>query len=383
MKRIAFIKRNPQIRILKQAKGLKSTGRYHLTLVAQRFDKEIYEGVFDKIITYGSLRGTERLRRISKGLINIDLWQLRHILRNLEVDIVHAHAEPNIIPAIAIRYAICPVVYDAYDCTSLRFGFDNVPRKESVCEKFCLENADGIVRREADIEIDYYRDAGYNIKAPVLRFSDYCLEEYIVTNPLPKLSDKDGEPHLVHAGNVCPMNLPSKRYGHAQFVDVGEILAAQKIHFHIYPNPYQVQPYPCYEQLASQTPYFHMHKPLPPFKITKEISQYDYSTNLHFTGADSIIERQWSKVAPGNRFATALEAGLPMIVNDELEYVCKLVNEYGLGIVIKRSDLGNLASIIAQADYEALQANVRKRRLAYSVRKQICRLEAFYQEITS
>lgn len=383
MKKIAFVGKNPQVRILKQALGLKQTGRYSLTLIAERLhllkdsiDLNQLHTVFDRVISYNtfpdSLMSIRGMGRLSQKL---NLLRLKHILKRLDVDIVHAHAEPNIVTEVAIRYAQCPVIYDVHDFSSLRFGFEYVSDKGQNAERYCLENASGIIHKGADLEIDYYRNAGYKITAPVLQFQDYCVEEYIVKKPLPKLSDKDGEIHIVYTGMVVPMKASSK-FKYAQFDELAEIFAAQQIHFHIYPVQYQKGSLSWYEDFARKTPYFHLHETLPIYKLTEEISQYDYGSWIQFTEGTPVIQ-EYLNSAIGNKFFTYLEAGLPIIVRDQIAYGAKLIDQYGIGIAVSKDDLKNFNGILEKID-KKLRHNVEKVREILSMKNQIHRLEDFY-----
>lgn len=379
--KIAFVKKNPQIRILKQAWGLKKRSRYHLTLVAESYDPNLFDKVFDEIITFGSsLNPKLRIRGVGRINSMLGLWQLKHILERLDVDIIHAHAEPNSIPAIAIRHAKAPVVYDAYDLTSVRLNEKYLSEQEIRDEKFCFENAAGIVHKGP--EIDFMR-AKYNIEVPTLHFQDYCVKEFIVENPLPKLSDKDGEIHIVHTGSVFRMDLPKEKYGYSQYVEIAKMVIAQRIHFHIYPNPYQLESLPHYEELAELNPYFRMHKGLLYRDLGKEVSKYDYGW-LAQDFRNTIIQDVFYKTAIGNRLFGYLEAGLPIIASDSLEYVATIINKNGIGLMIDTDDLVNLSSKLRELDYRQLQNNVKTaRRSGLSMENHIHRLEMFYQKMAT
>jgi len=376
--KIAFVKKNPQIRIFKQALGLKKTGRHHLTLVPERYDPNLFDEVFDEIITFGSLLNSKlRIRGVGKLKSVLGLWQLKHILKGLDVDIIHAHAEPSSVPAIAIRHAKAPVVYDAYDLTSVRLNEKYLGEEEIRDEKFCFENAAGIVHKGPEIE---FMRSQYNIEAPTLHFQDYCVKEFIVENPLPKLSDKDGGIHIVHTGSVFRMDLPKERYGYSQYVEIAKMVIAQRIHFHIYPNPYQLEPLPHYEELAELNPYFHMHEGLLYQDLGREISKYDYGWLVQ-DFRNTIIQDVFYKTAIGNRLFGYLEAGLPVVVGDSYEYIAKIVRANNVGFVINIKDLAELSSRFGELNYRELENNVKLTRIGLLMDNYIYRLEALYDQV--
>ncbi|HHH75848.1 MAG TPA: hypothetical protein ENL03_02335, partial [Phycisphaerae bacterium] len=85
---IAFVKLNPQMRIYKQAQALKETGRYRLVLVANRYDRELFEPVFDEIIDFGTDEALKQYcaRKTNQAGLNRSILtanQLADVLRRL------------------------------------------------------------------------------------------------------------------------------------------------------------------------------------------------------------------------------------------------------------------------------------------------------------
>ena len=78
---------------------------------------------------------------------------------------------------------------------------------------------------------------------------------------------------------------------------------------------------------------------------------------------------------------TYLEAGLPILISEEFQYVAMLVKEYEIGIVISRKDLDNLHEIINSYDIGKLRDNVKKARKELSMDKHIGRLITFYEQV--
>ena len=383
MKKIAFVKRNPQIRILKQAMGLKQTGRYHLALVVERYDPNLFNGVFDEIICYDKIpQWWRRVRGMGRLSSKLKPWWLKHIIKRLDVDLIHAHAEPNTVPEIAIKNAKCPVIYDAYDFAGIRQGVEALNSSEREAERFCLEHANGIVNKFPDEVIDYYRSLGYNIKSPVLHYEDYCVEEMMepinIGRPVPD------EWHIVYVGNVAPASLPKDKYGFIQFHDMARILSEQKIHFHIYPNPYQYngKVLGCYQELEKEVPYFHFHEPVAYRRLAQEISKYHWGCNLLFRETPHPVFKE-RRPGFGNKYSTYLEAALPMVVNPELSYLSKLTQEYGTGLVIGMSDIERLCDIFGKVDYDQMLRKIEIRRHHFSIGTHIPRLICLYESLIS
>lgn len=393
MRTICFVKRNPQIRIYKQAKALKRTGRYRLILIAQRYDKELFKDVFDEIIDFGSeyysvpdfgfhLIGKDItlrniLRKISRRRSNEEK-ELAKIVKETDADLFHAHAGPNIFPKIVIENATKPVVFDAYDFSGISSGIENLDEKERIAEKYCLEHADGIVRKGPPFEIDYYRQHGYKITCPEIQWMDYCDEDLFVDMNAKKLSAEDGELHLVYTGAVCV----DPKYAFCYFIPLGKQLAKQKIHLHLYSNPYQYATSKEYIELDKKEKYFHFHNPVPFKELNKEIAKYDWGLWYHLLGEGSwgnTVEKR--KTGIGNKLFSYLEACLPIIITERAEYGEEIVDEYGIGFAIEDEDLIDFKEMIVKRDYNEMKQNVISARKELCLNEKIKDLENFYTYI--
>ncbi len=363
VKKIMFIKEQAGVRLWKQAKALKSTGRYSLTLVTRFYNPCEYKGIFDNIILYRNMQ------------------HFSIIIKNFEGYLIHAYGWPSAIVKLAIKVGKVPVVYDLYDSKVVTYGKDNLPfrfRNEFETEKFCFENADGIVTKSPEIE---YLKKFFRIKAPTILFQDCCLDELMMNKEIERASKKDDELHLVYVGGVAPMSYPKETAGGTQFLDIAKVLASQRIHFHIYPSPYHRQLYPQYYRFMRTNSYFHIHNPASIKKLAKEISCYDYGLYLIDYGNVPLVTNEKQKTGTGNKIASYLEAGLPIIVNSGLEYESKRVERAGIGLVINMKDIPMLRSILQSVDYEKLIKNVETKRKTFNMTKRIVRLETFYRKV--
>jgi hypothetical protein len=360
-KTIVFVKGSPRMRVLKQALGLKNTGKYKLILVAQRCIPEILEGVFEEIRFYKTRLGLAR------------------ILRGLNPYIIHAQSPPDKDVVTVIKHASCPVVTDSYDVTSLTTHYF---KSELSAEKFRFENADGIIFR--DLLIDFMKQK-YHISCPVLHFSDYPPKQLIVETPLPKLSKTNEEIHIVYAGQVHPLNLSSPDKYRDQYGEIAEVITTQKIHFHIYPDPslHRFYSFSCYKDLERKNPYFHFHRGLPIYQLNKEISQYDYGWLVVRPYPANSPTKIYESVALANKFFTYLEAGLPIIVSENLEYATSLTQKYNIGVICNHEKLYELRAKLESFDCEELSDNVLEARKILSMENQIHRLISFYEQVAN
>jgi hypothetical protein len=82
-----------------------------------------------------------------------------------------------------------------------------------------------------------------------------------------------------------------------------------------------------------------------------------------------------------NKFFNYLEAGIPIIVSDELKFMSWIVKRYQIGIVVKKEELNNLKNIIFEHDYNQMIENVIKVREKLSFQYNNKRLLLFLNSI--
>lgn len=66
------------------------------------------------------------------------------------------------------------------------------------------------------------------------------------------------------------------------------------------------------------------------------------------------------------KFFTYMALGVPVVVSEEFEAVCRMVRKYGVGVVIPRSEHGHIRKLLNAQDYKTLTDNIVR------VRKQFC-----------
>ncbi|MCG2719074.1 MAG: hypothetical protein L6408_09625, partial [Nanoarchaeota archaeon] len=243
-------------------------------------------------------------------------------------------------------------------------------------DKYCFEHANGIVHRGPDLEIDYYRNHGYKITCPTLHYVDCCNKEFFVNRNVKKLSDEDGEYHLVGMGGG---------YSSVHAVSLARKIAEQKIHFHLYFVPYSlISPvvFKEYQKLNKTEKYFHLEKAVPFDKVPKEIAKHDFGTLIVPPEILNKYPIDALKVVISNRIFTYLESNLPIILNKRIEYMKKFIEEHNVGFSVKDEEIDNLQNIIKKYDYKELQNNVLKAREKLLINNYAERLVKFFDTIT-
>ncbi len=401
---IGFFELKPHIRLRKQVEGLRKLGSHRITLVTMGCNwLSEYDGLFDKVIDFtphvrhtlparalrrvANVTSSERyslptrvLRKATNPLLDLDKRFLARVIHNLDCDIIHAYGRSNVLTQVVIENARVPVIYDVYDFAGVRWGVETLPIQERQAERFCLENVNGFVLKFPEEVLDYYRDLGYKVESPMLHYGDYCSEELMV--PVDIRRSKPEEWHIVYAGNVAPASLPQEKYGYVQFHGMARMLAEQRIHFHVYATPYnsyRSRLFSCYRDLEKQVPYFHFHKPVSYRRLSHEICKYHWGAWIHPPVAYDLSKQAWYGV--GNKIISYAEAGLPVVVNRELLFGSKVVQENQIGCVFAYDEIDRLGEILAGIDWIGAQINLEGFRIRYSIANQVERLMEFYQQV--
>jgi len=380
---IVFVSSLANIREYKHALALKKTKRYHLKLIAfQTIPIFDFENVFDEVKIYGP-KMSNKIFRLGFNILHQHFGsyyakKLAKIIRKEKPYMFHTFASyDNEMSHVVMKNTTLPVIYDGQDFLGISVGIENISKSQKTKEKFCLEHANGIVRKGSKFEIDYYRQHGYNIRCPELQFLPYCDRDLFV-NEKTKLSSKDGEIHVVYTGAVSP----DPKYRYIYYIPLGELLAKQKIHLHLYPAIYRPRLFKEYLEMNKTEKYFHFHKPVPYNKINKEIAKYDWGVWI----LENIRSKQWTKekmkIAVANKIFSYLEAGLPVIQSEHV-YGKEMIEKYKIGFCIKDEELKNLKLMIESYNYEKIRKNVLKAREELSLDKQVHKLENFYKIVVS
>lgn len=380
---IVFVSSLANIREYKHALALRKRKKYHLKLIAfQTIPIFDFEKIFDEVIRYGP-KMSNKFFRIGFNVLHRHFSsyyskKLAKIIRKEKPYLFHTFASyDNEMSHVVMKNTMLPVIYDGQDFLGISVGIENISESQRVKEKYCLEHADGIIRKGPKFEIDYYRRHGYNIKCPELQFLPYCDRDLFVDKKT-KLSDKDGEIHLVYTGAISP----NPKYRYIYYIPLGKLLVKQKIHLHLYPAIYRPRLFRKYLEMDKKEKYFHFHKPVPYNKINEEIAKYDWGVWI----LENIRSEQWTeekmKIAVANKIFSYLEAGLPIIQSEHM-HGKEMIEKHKIGFCVKDEELKNLKLLIEAHDYEKIRKNVLKAREELSLDKQVYKLENFYKRVVS
>jgi hypothetical protein len=352
-------------RILKISKWLLQTGGYECILLCHQksVKADVLPDCYSQLIEF---RNKQHLKRIIKNARGIDL--------------IVAFASKPSYAEVAVRYSTVPVIFDAYDCMVIYHGTTSELgwlRKELISERYCFQHADAILARSLE---NWMALRLYGIQAKrSLFFADYC-DNGQFTNSSHKSAT---ETHVVYSGSIHGRHLKNKlAQGLTDFFELIEALDAQSIHFHIYPSPFtSPENYYDYVEASHAMHCLHVHSTIAQNQLSSELSQYHFGALPHFRTAVSKISDEKLDRASSLKFYSYLEAGLPLLVSDEMEYMSWLVKRYRIGVVFGKADFPQLKELLSGSHYPDMQKNVLEVREKLSMAGNIRRLAQFLIEL--
>jgi glycosyltransferase involved in cell wall biosynthesis len=360
---VVFVGENLSPRIARMAKRIRRESDYQCVLVCHRrgFYTAFSNGDFHGIYTFRNQ------------------WHMKRILRSIaDVRIVHGFAPKSRFPDEARRFLQKPYIQDMQDVYSIYYEGNQLARwlkEELPYERECLSRADGIVAHSIEPN-QALRMLRPERRPKTLFFPLYCDDDsFQQVSSTPK---HPGELHIVYAGGVAGSHRDSSHYGNTQFHGLIDRLGAQRIHFHIYPSPTNVRAdWEEYEQLDKTNPWFHFHSPVPQENLAAELSRYDFGILPFFKELSDLSDMKL-KYATSLKLFNYLEAGLPVIVSEDIVYQHWMATRYGAGITLKSEGIDYLRETLERQRYEELSRAVEQARTKLSLKANIPRLLDFY-----
>jgi len=376
-RKVVFVTGYPTFNLSTMSIGLRRTGQFETVLLTQSpWLADVTQRCFDIVHVYDSY------------------YSVAKILSQIQPYLVHVQGGINYYFFAIIARALCkaPVVMGFYDIPTFGLTKDQWTRMwgktdaklDFFTERFAFETMDGIVLAVHCLEAGKILSRKYGSVTPMIDFPAYVCEEFI-TSPEPRYSQGDGRIRLVYGGHVSPSNLPKEMFGDVQFQPLIEKLTTQGIQFEMYPTPYMSpirvrQIFADYVKLSRNNPLFNYHVNVAFDDAMQQASRCDFGSMIYLFEKCCYGQEHTRLVIP-TKFFKFLEAGLPVIVSEEAQYISKLVKDHEIGIVVSQKDIDNLSEIIKSYNYKELKANVKEAQKRLSVKRHIRRLIDFYAQV--
>ena len=365
-KYLLFVGKEANFRILKFIKWLSYYKSYKIILVLHS----------------ASNKSTIDLSIVSSIVSFRNKSHLKNLLKNSNLKKMVAFTSSPIYAKIALEHFNGAKIFDPYDSFVVYYGLNPKQRwmkAEIPNEKICYQKAEWLLARNLEGAQSVKL---YNLKRPPnIFFSDYCDNDNFYWNP--KLAiNTESKISLVYSGGLYGKSARASSHGIENFDELILALVPNKIHLHLYPNPTSpVSYYVDFIEEAKKNEYLHVHTSISQSQLGKALAEFTFGILPHFKDEDSQILDYKLKYGTSNKFFNFLEAGIPIIVSEEMTYMAWLVRRYEIGIVINRSDLKNLRQKIVAVDYLNIQNNVKTVREKLSMNKNLPRLLAFLERI--
>ncbi len=353
--RILFLQRQPCVKTLKYAVGLRSAAPgIELGFAYQgRTLAELYGGGDELFDSWWQLPSDPSA-------------QLSQVLAQFQPDVIHSHNLPDVLTVIALELTDgrVPVVHDVHDFQSLRKtpyedGFPD-PIDPLAAERAAIEGSTALVTVSAELLAEI--DARYQRPDLVRVFPNYALRRDFLPPSLP--SRHDGPPRVVYQGTL------SVNGGHYDLRDLFRSIVAGGVTLDIHP----ARPAPEYRELAAVTPGLRCHEPLPAHELLALLPRYDFG----WAGFNDTLNAAHLDTALPNKAFEYVACGLPVLTLRH-KALARWVQQERVGIALESLD--DLGGQLAALDVPALHARTVAIRERFTVEANIATILDLYADV--
>ncbi len=289
-----------------------------------------------------------------------DYWGMVNLLAQFRSPLTIARRGEPAETALVSLFGPGKIVYKPYDFV-LRYPREIERPERYFAEEFVLQRADGLIHFHED-GVALYLKERYGYGQPAIQVRPGCMDEFCIRPGDPKLSELDGEIHLVYAAGLARSYSDLRKVGDSDHYDEFVQMLEQGLHLHVY-IAYQ-RPSDRngglrhYFDLADRYDNFHIEETLPYSELVRELTRYDYAYD-YFAMRSRTMRLDEDVLFRGlsNQFYTYLDAGLPVICSHECLGMAELVQRYQLGVILDAGEIGHLGSILHGLDRDTLVAN--------------------------
>jgi glycosyltransferase involved in cell wall biosynthesis len=356
--RVLFLQRQPCIRALKYAVGLRGARpEIPLGFAYQGRTLDGWYGSGDDLF--------DGWWRLSAGDPAADL---AHAIAQFRPTLIHSHNLPDSLTVLALEVADdrIPVIHDSHDLQSLRRtpyedGFDD-PEDPAALERAAVEGCAALVAVSQEM-LDEIA-ARHHLPERTLLFANYALARDVTA--FPRARRRDGPLRVVYQGSL------SANGSHYDLRDGFAALAGAGVAIDVFPN----RAAPEYRELADRTPAVRLMETLEPAALLRRLPDYDagwavFNPRLNAAHLDTALP---------NKAFEYLASGVPIAAGPH-RALRRLVADHGVGVVVE--DLGDLPGALTDAPLDRLRRRALENRPLFTVEGHIGELVALYQEVAA
>lgn len=357
--RVLFLQRQPCVRALKYAVGLRAAWpelelgfAYQGRTLTQFYGSgdELFDGWWD-------LGGTAR-----------PAAELLVVLDEFQPDLIHSHNLPDVLTVLALDLVgdDIPVVHDIHDLQSLRHtpyrdGFPE-PVDPLGLERAAIEGASALITVSPEL-VDVVRTR-YGLPPRTLVLGNLALRRDRVAT----LPERNGDGDLrtvVYEGSL------STDGGHYDLRDLFRTIADAGLPVVIHPS----RPTGAYEDLAAEVAGIRCSAPLDPAALMKALPRYD----VGWAGFNAGLNAEHLDTVLPNKLFEYLGAGLPVVTLREHRALRRFVEEEGVGVVL--DDVADVGDAVRGLDLTLMRATVAAKRDRFTFEAQAVEVIALYREL--
>ncbi len=357
--RILFLQRQPCIRSLKYAVGLRCAAPgVQLAFACEGATLSQFYGEGDELF--------DRWFRLD-GDTRSDLLRA---IEGFRPDVIHSHNLPDDLTVLATELASgrVPVIHDVHDLRSLRVTpyEDGLPERDVdhvATERRAIEGADALITVSDELlgEIEARHPTRcFEPSSPTSPCDATCPSEL----PLPGRTRR-ARPRLVYEGTL------SVNGGHYDLRDIFARLLETGAQLDVH----AARDLDDYAALAARHPRMRYHSPLPPAALLQRLPGYDWG----WAGFNGALNGAHLDTVLPNKGYEYIGCGLPVLTLRH-SALTRMLEEAGVGISLERPE--ELMERLADVDYLSLRRRVAEVRWDMTVEGSIGIVIGLYQELT-
>lgn len=357
--RVLFVQRQPCVRALKYAVGLRAAWpELQLGFAYQGRTLTDFYGSGDELFDgWWDLGGAAR-----------PATELHAAIDEFQPDLIHSHNLPDVLSVLAMDLVdgAIPVVHDVHDLQSLRHTpyRDGFPEPEDPLglERAAIEGAAALITVSPEL-VDVVR-ARYEIPERTLVLGNLALRRDRVAT-LPERSDNGGLRTIVYEGSL------STDGGHYDLRGLFRAIAGAGLPVVIHP----ARPARAYDDLAAEVAGIRCRPPVDPAALMRALPRYD----LGWAGFNSGLNADHLDTVLPNKLFEYLGAGLPVVTLREHRALRRFVEEEGVGVVL--DDVADVGDAVRELDLTSLRATVAAKRDRFTFEAQAVEVISLYHEL--
>ncbi len=361
--RVLFLQSQPCVRALKYAVGLRH---------ALGDEIQIIFGYLNRTLTEFYGHGDEFFDKFVKLDPGNLVKGIRSLVKKYKVELIHSHNAPDFLTVSAIRAVEdVPIIHDCHEALTIRktryavYDDEEEVSRYRDYEKTANEQSDGRIYVTEGVK-DYIQRMYRVDPERDLVFNSYVSESMFPKIFEEKLSERDGQTHIVYIGTVTSRIEGS----HYDLREIFREIADHGMHIHIYVN-YTDEAYP---RLAETSKFIHYHGHLDRRLLFQEMTRYDFG----WAGFNTAKNKEHLDVMLPNKVMEYIACGLPV-----LSYPHKTLKEFierhRVGLVF--NDIQELTELLETEETDEMRAHILEKRYELTLEKNIWKVVDFYNKI--